>query len=158
MSYHIAQVNIAVARYQYDDAEFADFVDNLDRINGMAEASPGFVWRYVSDDDDAEARRIFNEPTLLFNMSLWESVDALRRFVYESDHLGILRRRAEWFVPQSRPVMALWWQPVGRIPTITESKHRLECLGQLGPSPEAFTFRSTFDPPDTLAAAGEGSR
>ena len=144
MTFHLAQVNVAVARYGIDDPRFAGFVDNLDRINAIADQSPGFVWRYTSDDDDAEAKRIFASETLLFNMSLWQSVDALKNFVYESDHLGILRQRGDWFVPQNYPVMALWWQPEGQIPSVTEAKHRLDCLAECGPTEEAFTFRSSF--------------
>ena len=61
MSYHVATVNIAIARYQYDDPRFAGFVDNLDRINAIADGSNGFVWRYISDDDDATRLRLFGK-------------------------------------------------------------------------------------------------
>ena len=147
MSFRIAQVNVAVAKYASDDPRFAGFVDNLDRINAVAEASPGFVWRYVSDDNDAEAKHVFANENLIFNMSLWDSVDALRRFAYESHHLGILRQRAEWFVPQGGPVMALWWHPHGQKPSISEAKDRLDGLATHGPTENAFTFRGTFDAP-----------
>ena len=144
MMFHLAQVNVAVAKYADDDPRFAGFVDNLDRINAIADQSTGFVWRYTSDDDDAEAKRIFASDTLLFNMSLWQSIDALKQFVYESDHLGILRQRGDWFVPQKHPVMALWWQPEGQIPSVAEAKRRLDCLAERGSTDEAFTFRSSF--------------
>lgn len=149
MKWHLAQVNVATAKYHDDDPEFSGFVDNLDRINALADESQGFVWRYVSTDDDAEARRVFGDNALLFNMSLWRSLADLRRFVYESDHLNILRQRAKWFVPQDRPVLALWWQAAGEIPDVVESKHRLDCLAERGPTAEAFTFRNAFDAPDS---------
>ena len=128
MDNHLAQVNIAIARYAYDDPRFAGFVDNLDRVYDLAESTPGFVWRHVTVDEDAEAKQVFAEPNLVFNMSVWETQQALREFVYKSEHASILRQRADWFVPMNRPVFALWWQPVGTIPTIVESRHRLERL------------------------------
>lgn len=147
MSFHLAQVNIAIARYNYEDPRFAGFVDNLDRIYALAEATPGFVWRHVSVDNDAEAKAVFGEPELIFNMSLWATKEALSDFVYESDHVDILRRRADWFIPQNRPIMALWWQKAGTTPTSMEARHRLELLAQAGPTQDAFTFGSFFEAP-----------
>ena len=150
MDYHLAQVNIAIARYAYDDPRFAGFVDNLDRIYDLAESTPGFVWRHLTVNDDSEAKEAFGEPNLVFNMSVWESKEALRDFVYKSEHASILRQRADWFVPMNRPVFALWWQPVGTIPTIVESRHRLERLQQARPTEDAFTFRNFFEVPLAL--------
>ena len=147
MDYHLAQVNVAIARYSYDDPRFAGFVENLDRIYDLAEATPGFVWRHVTVNDDIEAKEAFGEPNLVFNMSVWESKEALREFVYMSDHASILRQRADWFVPMDRPVFVLWWQAAGTIPTIVESKHRLDRLQQAGPTADAFTFRNFFEAP-----------
>ena len=154
MSLHLTQVNIAVARYSYDDPRFAGFVDNLDRIYAMAESTPGFVWRHVTVDGDAEAKAIYAaDDSMVFNMSVWESYEALHDFIYKSEHVDILRQRAKWFVPQDRPTMALWWQPAGTIPSILESKHRLDLLAKVGPTQDAFTFRSFFEAPDEKDAA-----
>lgn len=153
MSFHLAQVNIAIAKYSYDDPRFAVFVDNLDRIYALAESTPGFVWRHVTIDDDEEVKALFGEPDLIFNMSVWENKEALSNFVYKSDHVDILRQRAEWFIPQNRPIMALWWQQAGTIPTFLEARHRLELLAQSGPTEDAFTFGSFFDPPAQEEAA-----
>lgn len=152
MSFHVAQVNIAIAKFEYNDPAFAGFVDNLDRINSLADDSSGFVWRYTSDDDDAEAKRVFKNGGILFNMSLWESVEQLRQFVYKTDHVDILRQRADWFDNQPGPSMALWWQPANSLPTVTEAKHRLECLGAVGPGADAFTFRNIIEPPATAGS------
>ena len=148
MTFHLAQANIAIAKFRYDEAEFAGFVDNLDRIYELAERSPGFVWRYVSQDEDAEAKAVFAQESLIFNMSLWKSMAELHDFVYNSDHLEILQQRADWFVPYDRPSMALWWQPAGQIPTVSEARHRIDCLAQAGPTADAFTFRNAFDAPE----------
>ncbi len=153
MSFHLAQVNIAIAKYSYEDQRFAGFVDNLDRIYALSESTPGFVWRHVSVNEDAEAKAAFGEPNLIFNMSVWESEEALKEFVYTIDHVKILRQRAEWFVPQNKPTLALWWQEAGTIPTILEACHRLEVLARSGPTQDAFTFGSFFEPPVRKAAA-----
>jgi heme-degrading monooxygenase HmoA len=147
MNFHLAQVNVAIAKYSYDDPRFAGFADNLDRVYDLAESTPGFVWRHLTVNDDAEAKQVFGEPNLVFNMSVWESKQALREFVYKSDHASILRQRADWFVPMDRPVFALWWQPAGTIPTIVESRHCLDRLQQAGPTEDAFTFRNFFEEP-----------
>jgi heme-degrading monooxygenase HmoA len=147
MDFHLAQVNVAIARYWRGDPRFSGFIDNLDRIYELAESSPGFVWRHVTVNDDIEAKEAYGEPRLVFNMSVWESKEALHEFVYKSEHASILRQRADWFVPMDRPVFALWWQAAGTIPTILESKHRLDRLQQAGPTEDAFTFRNFFEAP-----------
>lgn len=147
MDFHLAQVNVAVAKYVYDDPRFAGFVDNLKRVYALAEATPGFVWRHVTVDNDIEAKQAFGEPNLVFNMSVWESKAALQEFVYKSDHTSILRQRADWFVPMNRPVFALWWLPAGTVPSIIESRHRLDRLQQAGSTEDAFTFGNFFEAP-----------
>lgn len=147
MSFHLAQVNIAIAKYSYADPRFAGFVDNLDRVYALSESTSGFVWRYVSVDNDAEAKAIFGEPNLIFNMSVWETKEALSDFVYRSDHTDILRKRAEWFTSQNKPTLVLWWQQAGTIPTVSEARHRLKLLAQTGPTIDAFRFSNFFAPP-----------
>jgi hypothetical protein len=89
-------------------------------------------------------------------MSVWESKQALEDFVYKSDHVKILRQRAEWFVPQKGPSMVLWWQAASSLPDIAEAKHRLERLAQAGPTEDAFTFRRYFDPPAAVQRTNSG--
>lgn len=152
MKWHLAQVNIGVARYAYSEPEFAEFVDNLDRINALADNAPGFVWRYAAEDETAVGTNIFGDDDMLFNMSVWESREALMDYVYKTDHVNIMRKRAEWFVRQKGPILALWWQPAGELPTPAEAMHRLQILEREGPSPEAFTFRNFFAAPEAISA------
>ena len=153
MEFHLVQVNVAIARYEYDDPRFAGFVDNLDRIYALAESTPGFVWRHVSVDGDPEAKAAFGDDRLIYNLSIWESREALHEFVYRSDHADILRQRADWFEPMDGPAFALWWEPAGRKPSFVETRHRLECLRVNGPTQEAFTFRHHFPAPDATERA-----
>ena len=152
--FHLAQLNIAEPRAPLESAVMADFVANLDRINALAEASPGFVWRLVDDDGaNATGLRPFGEQTLV-NLSVWIDLASLRAFVFESAHAPILKRRREWFEPLGVASMVLWWVPAGHRPSVVEARQRLDHLRFRGPSAGAFTFREPFDPP--LRTDGRG--
>lgn len=144
MAYQLAQVNIARMIAPLDSDEMRDFVDNLDPINALAEAAPGFVWRLKGDGNDATSLRPYEDERIIVNMSVWESVDALFQYAYYSDHTAYFRRRAEWFVKMTTPAVALWWVEAGHIPTLAEAKVKLELLEKHGPTPQAFTFKQRF--------------
>ena len=153
MSRHeLAQLNIAVTKEPLEAPSMADFVANLDRINALAEQSPGFVWRLQTPAGDATALRPMGE-NVIVNMSVWESIEHLNQYVYRSDHTAIMRRRREWFERMEQASMVLWWVKRGHRPTIEEAKGRLDHLRQHGPTPEAFTFRDNFPAPDAQAEA-----
>ncbi len=128
----------------------AEFVANLDRVNALAEHSPGFVWRLKDDAGNAAAMRPIG-PDRLVNMSVWQDIDALRAFVFKSGHVEIMRRRAEWFERMIEAYLVLWWVPAGHLPSIEEAMARLERLREQGPTAHAFTFRTTFAPPGEVA-------
>ncbi len=145
--YHLAQVNIGRFRKPVEDPANADFMNALDHVNALAEASPGFVWRLTGEGNNATDLKPYDDPNIAVNMSVWESVDALAAFVYRNmDHRGVMRRRREWF--EETPVyMALWWIPAGAVPTVEEAKAKLALLEKLGPTAEAFTFKQPFAAP-----------
>ena len=147
MPHHLAQINIGRLVAPLDDPRIAEFADNLDRINAVADASPGFVWRLQTDDGDATSIQAFDDPLIIVNMSVWDSVEALRHYVYKSDHVSFLRRRREWFAPYEGPFLALWWIEAGTIPTVEDGKAALKLLGSKGPSQDAFTLAKSFPPP-----------
>lgn len=151
--YHLAQVNIGRLRAPLEDPVMEGFRSQLDPINTLADRSPGFVWRLQTEDGNATAIRPYADERMAINMSVWESLDALQRFVYSSAHVGPLRDRKQWFEPLEGPILALWWIPAGHIPTVAEATERLQLLKERGPSPDAFTFRALFPSPD--AQAGE---
>lgn len=145
--HHLAQANVALMRAPLEDPLMDGFRNQLDRINALADASPGFVWRLQTAEGNATAVRVYENERILFNMSVWESIEALHRYVYRSDHAGPLRDRRQWFERHDPPVLVLWWIPAGHVPSVEEAKHRLELLKANGPTPEAFTFRQPFPPP-----------
>jgi hypothetical protein len=148
--YELAQLNIAIMKEPLESPGMADFVANLDRINAMAEASDGFVWRLQTEEGDATALRPMGENTLV-NMSVWRDVASLNGFVYRSAHVEIMRRRKEWFERMSDAYLVLWWVPKGHRPSMDEALARLALLRNKGATAEAFTFRQAFDAPDALA-------
>ena len=146
--WRLAQINIGRLLAPIDDPRTRDFKDNLDRINALADAEPGFVWRLVGEGGDATDLRPFEDPDLLLNMSVWEGLEPLAAFVYRSAHRDVMRRRREWF-EAIETFLALWWVPAGHIPTPEEGWARLKTLEQSGPTVEAFTFRHPFPAPDS---------
>ena len=147
---HVAQVNIALPKSPVDSPLLADFVALLAPVNAIADRAPGFVWRLQTDAGDATAIRGFGDDRVIVNMSVWESVEALWRFVYDGGHLEAMRRRREWF-DRIEMHMALWWLPAGEPPTVAEAERRLDHLREHGPTPFAFTFKRRFHP-DTREA------
>ena len=147
MNYHIAQFNVARMIASLDDSVMRGFVDGLEPINTMADESPGFVWRLKDDSGDATSIQAFGDEAILVNMSVWKSLDSLKRFVYRSAHLDFLRKKEAWFQPLGGPSLVLWWIQQDHIPTVAEGKQRLEMLGARGPSQEAFTFSQSFTAP-----------
>lgn len=151
--FHLAQVNVGRLLAPIDDPLIADFVAQLDAVNALADASPGFVWRLKDESGNATAIPAFDDPRMIVNMSVWESLDALRDYVYRSDHTKVLTRRRDWFEKLDRPHMALWWIPAGTLPTVEDAKRRLRILAERGPSADAFTFRDRFPAPVAARAA-----
>ena len=149
-TYHIAQINIGRMRAPLESPIMADFVAQLDAINALAEGSPGFVWRLTGAGNDATSLRPFEDNFIIVNMSVWESLDDLRAYVYKSTHTAAMRRRREWFEQFDGAYVALWWVEAGHIPTVGEAKERLMHLGVHGPTAEVFTFKQPFAPPITV--------
>ncbi len=159
MRYHLAQVNVGRVLAPLDSEQLRPFVEALDSVNAVADSSPGFVWRLQTDEGNATALRVFDDPFLIVNMSVWESLEALRGFVYRgAEHLEIMRRRREFFERADDHILGLWWIPAGTIPTLADAESRLTLLRAIGPSPEAFTFRNHFPPSGEVGGAVEDDR
>jgi hypothetical protein len=146
-NYHIAQINIGRAKGPVEDPMMAGFMTRLDDLNALADRSPGFVWRLQTLEGNATYFRPYeHDDRILLNMSVWETIDALRLYVYKTAHAEMLRHREEWFERFAGIYLALWWVPVGHIPGIDEAKKRLAHLDQYGPTQFAFTFKAMVQP------------
>ena len=147
MKYHLAQINVAKARAEMTEPLMQGFVSRLAEINSIADNAPGFVWRLQSEAGDSTAIRIFGDQLILVNMSVWESFEDLKNYVYKSKHVELVRDRQAWFSSYSGANQALWWVEAGHIPSIAEAKEKLAYLEKHGPSPEAFVFGKNFPAP-----------
>ena len=145
--WHLAQLNIAQLQEPLDSPALADFVANLDRINTLAEVSPGFVWRFTDEAIDLPASSNPFGDDMIINMSVWVSVEALHDYVYQSAHIEVMRRRKEWFNTVQSATAVLWWVPEGHIPDLLEAQARLQLLNDSGPTQDAFMFKSRISPP-----------
>ena len=143
-TYHIAQVNIARMVAPIDSEEMSGFVARLDEINAVADAAEGFVWRLQTEEGDATDIRIFDDDMIIINMSVWESIEALHNYVYQSEHAQLIKRRKDWFHKLSVPHMVMWWVPAGHIPTPEEAIAKLDLLNEHGTTPFAFNFSNAF--------------
>ncbi|WIF65265.1 DUF3291 domain-containing protein [Metapseudomonas otitidis] len=150
MTHHLAQLNIARMKAPLDSPVMADFVANLARINGLAEASPGYLWRLQDESGDATALRPFGDDVVV-NLSLWRDLDSLKAFTYQGAHTEMLKRRGEWFDRLGEAHQVLWWVPAGHLPDVHEAARRLARLQEEGAGPEAFTFRHAHPAPAAVS-------
>lgn len=146
--WHLAQINVGRLVAPSDDPRVAGFFADLDRINALADVSPGFVWRLQDEGGNATDIQVTPDPRLIVNMSVWEDADSLFAFVYRSAHTPVMARRREWFERFEGAYQALWWLPAGTTPSVEEGLARLWRLDRFGPTPQAFTFKSRFPAPD----------
>jgi len=146
--YQLAQINIAKIRgVNIDDPVMQEFVDNLDRINNLAESSSGFIWRLKDESGNATDINPYDDSQIIVNISVWESVGALRQFTYQTVHADFVKRRKEWFQKYHKTYYALWWIEEGKFPNIEESTAKLDLLDAHGPSKDAFNFKQIFEHP-----------
>lgn len=131
-----------------EDPVMQEFVDNLDRINTVAENSPGFVWRLKDESNNASSFNPYNDEQVIINLSVWTDIQALEQFTYKTVHTDFLKRRKEWFSKYGKAHFALWWIETGNYPSLEEAVERLAYLQAHGATERAFTFRKTFPAPN----------
>jgi hypothetical protein len=151
MNYHIAQINIADLLHPKGHPQVQSFFDAIDEINVLGESSPGFVWRLKDGDNNATEIRYNDNPLLIVNMTVWESIDALHQFTYYSDHARIYRQRRDWFHVMKTSYFGLWYVPAGTEPTIEDAREHLEYMDKHGATPFAFNFKQRFTLEDYLS-------
>jgi len=145
MAYNVAQLNIArMIGNSITDPKMNDFVSQLDAINALAEQSDGFIWRLKAGNSNATGLSPYNDDRIIINFSVWQSVQQLKAYVYNTAHADVMRGRKKWFEQFGKPYYALWYVNEGHIPTVDEAVKRLEHLQQHGCSAYAFDFSNIF--------------
>lgn len=148
MIFHLAQLNIARWAIPEDHPLVGEFEAELDTVNAVADAAPGFIWRLQDDSGNATGFQFLDDPRLIVNLSVWETWEQLKAFTYQGTHREVFRRRSEWFAPATEAMLVMWWVPAGHRPDLVESADRLLHLRQHGPSESAFTPGHRFAPPE----------
>ncbi len=136
---HLAELNIAYPMYPLDDPRLADFMDNLERINGLGASMPGFVW--IHKDDTGHAMDIPNPwPDAVGNLTVWETPEHLEQFVWNTVHKQFYNRKQDWFSKMESHHFVMWWVDEGHEPTMAEARERLDHLNENGNSDHAFDW------------------
>ena len=141
-STHLAQLNVGRSRYATDDPRMAEFMGALDRVNALAERSPGFVWRLQSDAGNATDIKLTEDPQFIVNLSVWEAPEQFEHFVWNTVHKRFYERKSNWFEAKSAPHFVTWWVPAGHLPSPQEALGRLAHLTEHGPGAHAFGWES----------------
>ena len=142
-NFYLAEINIAKRLAPMDDPIMQDFVNNVDNMNAIADKSEGFIWRLQEEDKD-EAVVIFQDDSLIINMSVWETINALFNYTYKSGHIEVFKRKKEWFSKMKMVHMAFWYVPEDYKPTFKDAKARLDHKEKHGDTPFAFSFKAKF--------------
>ena len=146
--FNLAQVNIGRLVAPLGDPAIEDFTKNLARVNDQGKACPGSsgCWRAATPRLGATDVAWPGDPEMFVNLTVWESVGALRAFAFSGEHRTLLARRKEFFQKLPEAAATLWWVPVGTVPTIQEAHDRLAHFREHGPTPHAFSFQRLFAP------------
>jgi len=142
--HYIAQANYSQWIADISQESMLTFIEQVERVHHHAENSKGYVWRYEYDPQTHTLDALFGIERIIFNMTVWETVEDLKNFSFKTLHGGVMKRRKEWFNSQLLQRSVLWWVPDNHIPTTEEAKNRFELLNKQGPSEEAFTFKKLF--------------
>lgn len=146
--YQLAEINIARMKgVTINDPIMKEFVDNLDKVNEIAEKSGGFVWRLKDEDNNATNFNPYNDEQIIVNYSIWDNIETLEHYMYKTFHSEFLKRRKEWFQTFGQVSTAMWWVKKGEIPDITEAMEKLDYLQKNGASEIVFNFKQKFPKP-----------
>lgn len=142
--YQLAELNVGRLLAPTDDPRVAEFMNALDRVNGMGKRMPGFVWMMAGSGapgtGNTEAK-LDGDAQYVSNLTVWDSVAALENFVFNTVHRAFYERRAEWFEVLGKMHFVMWWVPVGHKPTLAEALARLDMLQASGDSDQAFGWK-----------------
>ena len=140
----LAELNIATAKESLDSPLLKEFVDNLDKVNAIAEHHHGFIWRLKDDSGNATNIQAFDNLNTIVNLSVWADVASLKDFMFKTDHVTFFKKKAQWFEKPKQATYVLWWVNENERPTVEQGIERLNTLRELGDTPNAFSFKQPF--------------
>jgi hypothetical protein len=146
--FHLAELNVGRLLAPTDDPRVAEFMANLDRVNGLGKRMPGFVWMMEGSGEPGTGNTensVEDDPQFVANLTVWEDAPSLERFVWGTIHKQFYERRAEWFALLGDQHFVMWWVPAGHRPTLDEALERMEYLKTNGPGERAFGWAQLAD-------------
>ena len=138
--HYLAELNVSTAIADLDSAEMEVFVKALGKVNALADAADGFVWRLQDGGDAMPDERFSDNPRTITTLSVWQTPDAFENYIWNTAHRGFMPRGLRWFLPATAPSFVMWWVPAGHIPRMAEARARLAQLTEQGPSSDAFDW------------------
>lgn len=145
---HLAELNIGRLLAPTDDPCVAEFMANLDLVNGLGKRMPGFVWMMEGSGEPGTGNtenNIGEDPQFVANLTVWEDGPSLERFVWGTVHKQFYERRRDWFEVLGDMHFVMWWVPAGHRPTLEEGLERLDHLKAHGDSDHAFGWAHLKD-------------
>jgi Domain of unknown function (DUF3291) len=146
--YHLAELNVGRLLAPTDDPRVAEFMANLDRVNGLGKRMPGFVWMMEGSGEPGTGNTensIGDDPQFVANLTVWKDAPSLEKFVWGTIHKQFYERRLEWFEVLGAMHFVMWWVPEGHEPTLDEAMERLEHLRTHGATEHAFDWSTLTD-------------
>ena len=144
--YYIAQANYSQWKPDVSQNLMKDFLSQVEAVHSAAEISKGYVWHYDYDPHSKMLDELFGIERIIFNMTVWETIEDLKDFAFKNLHSEVMKRRAEWFNQQPGNTTVLWWIEQQNRPTAQEAKNKFDMLDELGPTRNSFNFSTLFDP------------
>ncbi len=144
VGHHLAELNVGRLLAPTADPRVAEFMDNLDRINGMGKRMPGFVWMMEGSGEPGTGNtdaKIDGDPQYVSNLTVWEDAPSLQNFVFNTVHKQFYDRREEWFEILGKMNFVMWWVPAGHQPTLDEALAKLDALEKHGDTDDAFGWK-----------------
>lgn len=146
--YYLAQANYSQWKPDVSLTLVKQFYGQVEAVHNRAKISPGYVWHYDYDTHTNILDELFGIERIIFNMTVWETVQDLKEFAFKNLHGEVMKRRADWFIASPSRTTVLWWVPEQHRPTVTEAKEKFDLLNKLGPTKDGFSFAELFSPPE----------
>ncbi len=145
--------------FHIGDPKAQFFISELPKVFVAAAQDPGLKFHvhgvrwpdgtYIDFDGLAalETERTEDNPTIL-TMAGWRDLKAMHSFTYRSDlHRNGMKTLHDWVDRSEGPTLVLWWVPRGTRVSVEDGWKKLQALRSNGPTAEAFTLQTRFDPP-----------
>jgi len=146
--YYIAQANFAQWNDEVSSDLMKDFTEQAFQIHQLAEKSNGFIWRFLDNEHQKLIDELFGIEKVVFNMTVWESIEDLKEFTFKDVHCEAMKKRRQWFKKLPGTTLALWWVKYDCMPSVNEAKYKLDLINDKGSSSDAFSFNTQFKAPN----------